>query len=407
MVGNKKLYVMKKFINEIVMLFSIAILLTSCQEENMLKPLESNSTPPGKISNVTVENKKGGAVLSYSLPTDKDLSYVKAVYTLPNGSSRTVIASYYTNQLLVDGFSEPGEYTVRLYAVNRSEVISEPIEVKVTPEESPIWGIYRSLEVKPSFGGLQLKAVNPERSDVAILIMEKNEYGEWVADPNSVYTSTDNILATLRGMDTLNREFAFVIRDRWLNYTDTLYAQIKPLYETSIPKSGYRGYRLPGDALNHTSTAHAGMWDGDIMNWPRIYMTQAAISGPHYMTVDLGVLAKLSRIVIWDYPEYYNGRTYYYKGNLKEFEVWGSDNPPADGSWNNWHLLGAYVATKSSGLPFGQQNDEDYQNAVNGFNWEFDIDAPKARYIRIKSTKNWDGSSYMAIGEIQAYGDPR
>lgn len=390
-----------------MMLCNIALLTTSCEEENMLNPLESSSTPPGQVTNVQVLNKKGLSVLTYSLPNDKDLSYVKAEYILPNGSTRSVIASYYTNQLIVDGFSEPGTYKVKLYAVNRSEVASEPTEVTVTPEESPIWDIYRSLAVQPSFGGLQLRAENPDRAKISILIMEKNEYGEWVADPNSVYTSTDKILATMRGMDTIPRDFAFVVRDRWLNYTDTLYTQIKPLYETAIPKSGYRGFRLPGDAPNHTSTSHSGMWDGDIMNWPRIYMTQAAISGPHFTTIDLGGLSKLSRIVIWDYPEYYNGRTYYYKGNLKEFEVWGSDNPPADGSWNNWHLLGSYNATKPSGLPFGQQSDEDYQTAVNGFNWEFDITAPKVRYIRIRSTKNWDGSSYMAIGEIQVYGDPR
>jgi len=407
MVGNNNLYIMKKLILGIMMLCNIALLTTSCEEENMLNPLESSSTPPGQVTNVQVLNKKGLSVLTYSLPNDKDLSYVKAEYILPNGSTRSVIASYYTNQLIVDGFSEPGTYKVKLYAVNRSEVASEPTEVTVTPEESPIWDIYRSLAVQPSFGGLQLRAENPDRAKISILIMEKNEYGEWVADPNSVYTSTDKILATMRGMDTIPRDFAFVVRDRWLNYTDTLYTQIKPLYETAIPKSGYRGFRLPGDAPNHTSTSHAGMWDGDIMNWPRIYMTQAAISGPHFTTIDLGGLSKLSRIVIWDYPEYYNGRTYYYKGNLKEFEVWGSDNPPADGSWNNWHLLGSYNATKPSGLPFGQQSDEDYQTAVNGFNWEFDITAPKVRYIRIRSTKNWDGSSYMAIGEIQVYGDPR
>ncbi|MCA5005201.1 DUF5000 domain-containing lipoprotein [Sphingobacterium bovistauri] len=398
---------MKNFLYGLIILINIVLLNISCEEETMLKPLESNMTPPGKISNVSVTNKNGAAVLTYSLPSDDDLSYVKAEYILPNGTMRTIKASYYTNQMVVDGFSEPGSFKVKLYAVNRSEAISEPLEVTVNPEESPIWDIYRSLEVQPSFGGLQLKALNIERAKIAILIMEKNEYGEWVADPNSVYTSTDKIHATMRGMDTIARDLAFVVRDRWLNNTDTLFAQIKPLYETAISKSGYRGFRLPGDAPNHTSTSHTGMWDGDIMNWPRIYMTQAAISGPHYTTVDIGSMAKLSRIVIWDYPEYYNGRTYYYKGNLKEFEVWGSNNPPADGSWNNWHLLGSFNATKPSGLPFGQQSDEDYQTAVNGLNWEFDINAPKVRYIRIRSTKNWDGSSYMAIGEIQLYGDPR
>jgi hypothetical protein len=398
---------MKKIMEKIGCLMFLAAVALSCREENMLKPLESNTTPPGVVSNVTVENKHGGAELTYTVPSDDDLSYIKAEYILPNGKLRTVKASYYSNQILVDGFSQPGEYTVKLYAVNRSEAVSKPVEVIIHPEESPIWNIYRSMKVNASFGGIQVTAENEDRANIAILIMQKNEYGEWVADPNSIYTATDKIKASKRGMDTTARDFAFVVRDRWLNYTDTLYKTISPLFETKIPQSGYRGFRLPGDAASHTSTAHSGMWDGNILDWPKIYMTQAAISGVHNTTVDLGVKARLSRLVIWDYPEYYNGRTYYYKGNLKEFEIWGSDNPPEDGSWNNWYLLGSYVAVKPSGLPFGQQSDEDYQTANSGLSWEFDINAPKVRYIRIKSKKNWDGSSYMAIAEIQAYGDPR
>ncbi|MCC2598479.1 DUF5000 domain-containing lipoprotein [Sphingobacterium sp. FBM7-1] len=398
---------MENLLKRFFLLLATSFLWIGCEEENMLKPLEDNPVPPGTVSNITVKNKRGGAVLTYTLPSDQDLAYVKAEYRLPNGDNRTIKASFYTNQLTVDGFSQEGEYSVKLYAVNRSEVSSEPVEVTVHPEESPIWNIFRTLDVRAAFGGIQVTANNEDRADVAILIMEKNEYGEWIADPNSIYTSTDQIKGVMRGLDADEREFAFVVRDRWLNYTDTLYAAITPLYEEAIPNSGYRGYRLPGDAPNHTSTSHAGMWDGDIMGWPRIYMTQAAYSGPHMTTVDLGVTAKLSRLVIWDYPEYFNGRTYYYKGNLKEFEIWGSDNPPSDGSMNNWHLLGKYSATKPSGLPFGQQNDEDYQTAEQGFSWEFDLEAPKVRYLRIVSTKNWDGSTYMAIGEIQAYGDAR
>lgn len=392
-----------------ILLTSIVILsiFSSCQEENMLKPLESSTAAPGTVSNVNVQNIKGGSVLTYTLPDDTDLSYVKAVYNLPNGTVRTVVSSAYTNQMTVDGFSVPGEYKVDLYAVNRSDVASAPLEVTINPLESPIWDIYRSMHVQPSFGGIQVTAENEDRASVAILIMEKNEYGEWIPDANSIYTSTDAVKQSLRGMDTTKREFAFVVRDRWLNYTDTLYSALTPLFEQAIPKSGYKGYALPNDAPWHTSTTHAGMWDGDIMNWSKVFLTQAATSGPHLVTIDLGVMAKLSRLVIWDYPEYYNGRTYYYKGNLKEFEIYGSDNPPADGSMNNWHLLGSYNATKPSGLPFGQQSDEDYQTAVAGFSWEFDLNAPKVRYIRIKSTKNWDGSTYMGIGEIQAYGDAR
>lgn len=406
--GNllEDIFMKRKFLTLLTWI-GIVFLCGSCAEDNMLKPLENNPDAPGQVSNVSVENIKGGSILTYTLPSNPDLSYVTAEYTLPTGVKRTIKASAYTNKMTVDGFSVPGNYTVNLYAVNRSDVKSPALEVQVSPLESPIWDVFRSLTVDPAFGGIRLRAKNEDRANLGILIMEKNEYGEWIVNTGSVYTSTDSINQSLRGMDTVARDFAFTVRDRWLNYTDTLFAPIKPLYETAIPKSGYRGYPLPGDAPHHPSTNLSHMWDGDIMNWPRTYNTQAAVPGPHTLTFDLGVMAKLSRLVIWDYPEYYNGRSYYYLGNLKEFEIYGSDNPPADGSMNNWHLLGSYNATKPSGLPFGQQTSEDYELANAGFNWEIDPDAPKVRYIRIRSIKNWGGTTYMGVAEVQAYGDPR
>jgi hypothetical protein len=69
--------------------------------------------------------------------------------------------------------------------------------------------------------------------------------------------------------------------------------------------------------------------------------------------------------------------------------------------------LGTYTETKPSGLPYGEQNDEDYNKANAGFDWEADINAPKVRYLRIKCLKNWGGSTNLAIAELQVYGDPR
>ncbi|GAB3646022.1 DUF5000 domain-containing lipoprotein [Echinicola sediminis] len=398
-----------KLFNKHIYIIGLSLLagIVACEVEDDHTPYSSSDGAPAPVFETTVENLPGKARISYSLPSDGDLLYVKAVYSRTNGREAEVKSSYFNNSLMVEGFADTLEHEVKLYAVNRAEQESAPVTVLVKPQKAPVWDVYETLEVKAAFGGIQVDALNPAREDVAILIMEQNEYGEWVADPNSIYTSTDTIEYALRGMDTLKHEFAFTVRDRWLNYTDTVFSEISPLFETALPKSNYRGMSLPGDAPHHPSTSMAGMWDGEIMNWPAIYMTQSVVSGPHTITVDTGKEAKMSRIVIWDYPEYFNGRTYYYLGNLKEFEVWGSNDPPADGSYDNWVKLGTYNATKPSGLPFGQQSDEDYRVAVEGHNWEFDIEAPKVRYLRIRSTKNWGGSSYMAIGEIQVYGDPR
>lgn len=391
--------------------FATLIMVACSEDEEMIAPLENNPNPPGQVSNVTVENLPGKAKLTYTLPEDQDLLYVLANYTLENGKKMEVKSSYYKSSVLLEGFAGTSEREVDITTVNRSEVASEPFSITVNPEEAPIWDVYRSMEVGPDFGGVYVDADNPTREDLAILIMEKDDQGDWIIDPNSVYTSTNDIFHTIRGMDTVQREFAFTVRDRWLNYTDTLFTDIAPLFETAIPKSNYRGVVLPGDAPQHTSTPLSGLWDGEIMNWPNVFLTQGSYQeGDHMFTFDMGTEAKLSRIVIWDYPEYMaGGRIYYYQGAMKKFEIYGTDqlHPDEPGNLDHWTLLGRYEETKPSGLPYGQQNNEDYLTASSGVSWDFPLDAPKVRYLRIVNKENWQGTKNLALGELQVYGDPR
>jgi hypothetical protein len=388
--------------------FTIAVtsLVFSCDQNN-LEPLESNSTPPAQVQNVKVDNLPGKAKITYTLPTDQDLLYVRAEYTLASGKKMEVKSSYYNNSLEVEGFANAAEYEVKLYSVNRSETQSAPVLVKINPLKSPIWDVFESIDVKAAFGGIRIDAANPNRQDLSILVMEKNNLGDWVVDTKSIYTSTDLVSRTLRGYTITPHDYAITVRDRWLNTTDTLFTTITPILELSIPKSGYKHFPLTGDTKTHPTAVPAGMWDGNLLDWPKVFLTDGAVPGQHVVTIDTGILAKMSRIVIWDYPEYYLGRSYYYVGDLKEFEIYGSASPNPDGSLDNtWVKLGSYNAVKPSGLPYGQQTDEDYRTAFAGFSWDFDVDAPKVRYLRIKSLKNWAGIGTMAIGEIQVYGNP-
>ncbi len=386
----------------------------SCHDAEVRVPMEQSKNAPKPVTDVQVKDVPGGAVISYNLPDNKDLLYVKAEYTLATGQQRSKKSTYYDNSIKIDGFADTLEHQVTLYAVNRSEKASEPVTVSFQPKVAPVWGVFKNLKVIPSFGGVHIESENPSREDVAILLMEQNDLGEWEVDPNSIYTSTDSIAYNIRGFDTTLHHFAITVRDRWLNYTDTLYASIKPLYETLIPISGYKGMSLPGDAPAH-KTQPSGMWDGDFINWPNIYMTEGSYLKPAVVTFDIGESVKVSRLVIWDYPEYYNGRTYYYQGCMKDFEIWGCVSNPPTGSgsgedglnWNNWILLGTYHEVKPSGLPYGEQSDEDYEVANAGFSWDTDINAPKVRYIRIRCLKNWGGSENMAISELRVYGDPK
>src|SRR5215207_10382308 len=130
--------------------------LWSCKKRDVIGPLDHSGIQPGKVSNGKVVNMKGEAVITYTLPIDEDLLYVKAVYEIRKGVTREAKASFYTNSLLVDGFKDTSETTVTLYAVNRSEVVSEPYTVTVKPLMPAYLTSFDSLKVKPTFGGINI-----------------------------------------------------------------------------------------------------------------------------------------------------------------------------------------------------------------------------------------------------------
>ncbi len=395
-----------KFFKSFFILAALILMIVACSEQE-IGPLESNTIAPGQISNITVQNLPGKAKISYTLPNDQDLLYVKAAYTLENGKEMEVKSSYYNNSLLLEGFTGNTTKEVELYAVNRSEIASKPVNITVEPEEAPFWDVFRSLEVGPDFGGIKVEAENPNNDDLAILVMEKNDEGDWEPLPTSIYTSIGEISRSIRGMDTIRKEFAFTVRDRWLNVSDTLFAEIQPLYEMLMPKSDYAGPSVPGDAQVIGTYPKSNLWDGEFQAWWGSYFTERTIDiGPHMVTFDIGRKTKLSRIRIWDFPEPIGGQiTYYYLGAMKHFRIWGS-NDISSGDLNDWTLLGEYEVVKPSGLPYGQQTNEDYLEAEDGNDYEIPIEMPAFRYLRIESLENWTGGQFMAISEVHVYGNP-
>ncbi|MEJ2883918.1 DUF5000 domain-containing lipoprotein [Pedobacter sp. GR22-6] len=394
----------------------LGILVTGCQKE-LIGPLSNNTTPPGQVSNVKVTNQSGQATLTYRLPADQDVAYVKAVYTLLSGAQREVRASFYTSQIVVDGFGDTETHTVTLYAVNKSEVASAPVEVTVKPLENAIQIAFKTLKVVPAFGGVNVSLKNEAKANLAIIPMVKHSYKGWVP-LDGIYTSTTNISKNIRGLDTVPVKIAVVIRDRFLNQTDTLFEEVKPLFELPLAKNKYKAMSpviWPGDQradfsnAGNAGTGIAKMWDGETVNFPSCAYTPPSIidQGPHSITFDVGQLAKFSRIVIWDYPETINGiKTWFYRGNMKNFEIWGSADPNPDGTYDSWYKLGTYQSVKPSGLPYSEMSTEDDATARAGFSWDFDINVPKLRYLRIKCLNNWQGTNFLMITEVQVYGNP-
>lgn len=174
----------------------LQFLAMGCTEDE-LEPMGHNSTPPGQVTGIEVENLRVRRNFPIRCPDDPDLLYVKAVYRLNSGVMREIKASYYTNTMTLDGFGDTNIHEVQVYAVNRSEVASEPVSVKVQPQENPIWSVRRSLVIADDFSGVNIKAENPSRESVAIEIMCKDSLGTWQT-LESVESSLPKIEAACR-----------------------------------------------------------------------------------------------------------------------------------------------------------------------------------------------------------------
>lgn len=387
-------------------------LFAYCGKKIENEPLCDDPTAPALVTNVRVENRDGLAKIMYTVPEDDNLLYVQAEYVGTNGEPVETKASYYVDSIIVNGFADTAEHEVSLYSVSKCGAKSEPVLVTVKPKEAPIFKVFRSLQIENSFGGFRITAANLTGDNIGIIVLSQNEFKEYEVDNyKSVYITAGekDILAKVRGMDTVTQRLGFYIQDRWGNSSDTLYQDITPIYETELDKSKFKTYKLPGDAPQVTNGARLEYaWD-DRTGWPYTSFTDQTSGGsnPHIITFDMGVTAKLSLIWIRPYPEL-DPQQFYYLTTLKRFEIYGSTSPSTTGDLDNsWTLLDSFEVIKPSGTAYGKDTDLDRETATAGFNFEIPLNASKVRYLRIRCLENWAGGTAQSINEITVYGDPR
>ena len=126
----------------------LVMFLQCCKEEGRLDYLDSSSTIPKQVSDVKVKNTPGGAIITYKIPTDESLSYVKAVYEIQTGIVSETKSSIYSDTLVVNGFGDTNKYTVKLYSVGKNEKVSEPISVDINPLTPPVISAFKKLTIR-------------------------------------------------------------------------------------------------------------------------------------------------------------------------------------------------------------------------------------------------------------------
>lgn len=376
--------------------------IVSCKE-NKPEPQLDDGTAPGPVSKVSVTPLPGGAELNYHLPDDADLFYVEAQWQTPTGT-RDAKSSFYDNTLTIDGFGDTSVYSVRLYAVDRGENKSEPVTVDVRPLLPPVLAVKNSIEVLQDFGGIQVNFDNKHEANVVIYVLTNDSTGA-LTTVKTFYTSMPEGHFSVRGFSPVERKFAIYLRDEWNNLSDTLYSTVTPLFEEQLDKSKFKVYRLPGDAPAGYGWVMTRLWDGSTDGSNGFHTANMGTddnpSGfPHHFTFDLGTKAKLSRFKFWQRP----GAFLYAHGNYKEFEIWGSNSPDQDGSWNGWTKLLECESIKPSGLPIGEVSNEDKAYALRGEEYIFPLSTPAVRYIRVNVLSTWGGDDYSHCMEMTFWG---
>lgn len=383
------------------------LVLFGCQKAEREVPVSADDVAPGVVSHIKVVDTPGGATISYSLPDSKSLLYVLAEYSIHGGDTLQKKSSYYNNSLSVEGFPDTNTYDVTLYAVSRGDKRSAPTTVKIKPLTPPVISVFRSLSLRQTFGGVNVQFLNPSEADVKINVLTPDSLGDlYTAD--IFYTKRDSGSFSSRGFDSVMRKFGVFVRDRWNNYSDTLYADIKPLYEQEIDKSKFKGVPLPNDSYKpHLDDGFPDLWDGitDVGN--PVFHTIPNTGMPQSFTFDLGDTVRLSRFKLFHRYDHNSGGAgttgAFYAGDPKDFEIYGSNDPATDGSWDSWTLLGSFECKKPSGQTIPTAEDIQYA-CVAGEDFDFPIGIQRYRYLRFKTLETWGNVTYIYIAELTFWG---
>lgn len=435
---------MKKRYSFIVIVASILTVFTACSEIEEKRP-EGGVWDVGALEEYEIIPINGGAEIRYSIPNDPNILYIMAEFER-NGQTYTEKASVHTNSLTLEGFHRVGKVSATLYKVNRAEQRSAPAEIEFEPLESLIDIAAGSVDMMATFGGVIAAWENPKTTELGVRLMTIGDDSE-VDHEEMYFSSSKNEQRAFRGFESKETTFALSFEDKWGNISDTTWLTTTPFFETLIPKP-YADYRsnIPYD--NTSTLPQRGtidvLWDNIVNTTSHGWLTQGGSSGIS-MTIDMGQVAKLSRIVIHPYVR----NQPYAQVNILQFEAWGideidhstlSDRPywldeigvrgghihgventtilPAKTFKDDWEYLGWHAVPRYDRMS-PPDLEAELNLAANGAEYEIPFDAKPVRYIRLVMREIAPAgaapitgpplplpqNNYWSMGEITFYGD--
>lgn len=434
-----------------IVLFAVAA-FHACKEENRFGLSSKDTSIPGTPIVLDVKPLYGGARIFYVSPSDEDLLQVMAEFDAANGEVFKFSASYFKDSIDVLGLGEDKEYTIRLYALDRAGNKSAVVPVQVTPLESSILRVAKTIEVKAGFGAFYLDWYNELKQSVNIVV-------DFEFTMDGAHRNIIQVLSSNREYDrqfikdlTLGPDqpinMKITVEDIYNNITEPIEVNgLVLLQDIRIPKDDWK-LPIPGDSIAGIPMVFGNYADGrlfrvidDIIDWRinnnyincqdngRIGKGGVPALGDTInkwnLFIDLGAYYYLSRIVT--HQRHSGGESgqsrgqYYDDENVGYYKMWYLDEDVGEDVIGNWVILdteyvrGVWRPISEHKIPIpsglsdvewitnGQKGDEAYMYPDNpGF-------TPKSvrwfRYEAIAGFRdNYTNQKHNCLSEVTLFG---
>lgn len=410
------------------------LFLTACFEEHENGPLKGGGTVPAPITEFKSTPLPGGARITYKLPNDDQIIAVEATYDR-NGKKVTTSSSVFNSFIKLEGMRGLGQKrTAQLVTVSKTGKKSAPVSVPFEIAEASIDQIFTSLKIEPYFKSVKVSYKNPNPARFEMLFYIKDSLDNFNLSRSLFFNENNRISDTVKYFEaTLEKNvFAVNLIDRWDNTTPLIKKELQPFPEIQLDRTKFKNPRATTDVGGlGFGTVPESLWNGvtsgfftggygfvaNVSDYPQAVPPYDVNTKMAAFSIDLGVLAKISRMRLWHHFDDGSATD----NGFGQFDpkiirgIWGIDKLPnpdnvqAEENWNTlvgWTLLleNAEIL-KPSGLPVGSLSAQDEAIVKEGFSLNTEVFDVPVRYVRVVFGEPFGGpSARIFLKELEFFG---
>jgi hypothetical protein len=288
----------------------VGLILLGCEESN-----SGDTTPPGELTVISTTPTNGGGIITYELPQDDDILFVRADYTNAQGEDVFRVSSKNNNQIEISGMVEAEPIDISLRVVDENKNESSSVVVSLTPERSFIFEVLQNISLVEDLGGVRVYWENEAEKTVFIYFYIEADGEE---DVRILSSSIKTNSQFIRGLSAVPTNISVKVEDFDGNSTFVVeLGEYTPLFEEKIDKSTW--------SLVTNLSIDGNAYEGKTVNfWDDIVDTAATNSDNSYfiinrsdnggvlrwpldIVIDLNKTVKINRFKVWQRAYWYNG----------------------------------------------------------------------------------------------------